>query len=273
MNKQFKIIDGVKVKTGIEWCDFSWNPVGGCKHACQWRMPSGEIANCYAEDVAEGIAASAYPMGFEHHYWKPQLLQQPLNVKEPSKIFVGSMADLFGHWVPDEQIEAVLDICRQAHWHTFQLLTKNPVRATKFTFPRNVWVGASTPPDFMWNKPLSPQQRGQWLDTTLKHLSTIRKQDTITWLSAEPITIDVALYLRISADPTPIDWMVIGAASNGKTLYAPDEGYVRDAVHYNDLHGIKSFYKGNLKVSPFAAADWREEFPIVLPFSSAEAIP
>src|SRR5689334_22712652 len=105
MNKQ----DGTKP---IEWTDYTWNPVAGCQHDCAWEMPDGAAANCYAEDIADGAAKSAYPKGFRAHYWKPNKLHEPFSVKEPARIFVGSMADLFGHWVPDEQIEQVLDVCR-----------------------------------------------------------------------------------------------------------------------------------------------------------------
>jgi protein gp37 len=109
MNKQHKS----PARRGIEWTDYTWNPVGGCQHACRWQMPDGSVAVCYAETVAERLATSAYPHGFAHHYWRPEILQEPLKVKQPAKIFLDSMSDLMGGWVPDEQVEAVLDICRQ----------------------------------------------------------------------------------------------------------------------------------------------------------------
>ena len=40
-------------KGKIEWTDFTWNPVGGCRHACRWKMPDGTIARCYAESFVE----------------------------------------------------------------------------------------------------------------------------------------------------------------------------------------------------------------------------
>src|SRR5690349_11553761 len=53
---------------GIEWCDETRNATGGCIHGCQWQMPDGTVATCYAKDVAEnGVAKKAYPHGFEHH--------------------------------------------------------------------------------------------------------------------------------------------------------------------------------------------------------------
>ncbi len=106
MNKQEKRKNGVVVGRGIEWTNYTHNPVQGCFHACQWRMPDGAIANCYAEDVADKVAQSAYPHGFEHHYFNPDKLTEPMRIKTPSRVFVGSMADNLGHWVPDEQVQA-----------------------------------------------------------------------------------------------------------------------------------------------------------------------
>ena len=91
-------------------------------------MPDGSITECYAKTIAERFTR-AYNHGFEHHYWRPHNLDAPLKVKESSGIFVGSMADLFGHWVPKEQIRSSAGTMRQArHWHTFQTLSKFPIR-------------------------------------------------------------------------------------------------------------------------------------------------
>lgn len=263
MNKQLKMKDGKVVGRGIEWTDFTWNPIAGCFHACSWSMPDGTIANCYAEDVADRVAGGAYPNGFEYNYWKPNLLKEPINQKKPSRIFVGSMADVFGHWVEKEHILQVLDTCNKAPQHTFQFLTKNIKRVWEFAnyIPKNCWIGASTPPNFMWNKPLSEGQRERWLETVLDTLNELRGTGMTTWLSAEPLTIDVGFYIGVGYEKKPVDWMVIGAASNGNKLYAPDEKFVRRAVKWNDEFGIPTFFKGNLKTLPFAVANWREEYP------------
>lgn len=268
MNKQLKLNkDGTVKSRGIEWCDYTFNPIAGCFHACQWKMPDGSIANCYAEDVANGIAENAYPLGFEYHYWKPLLLDEPLKIKTPSKIFVGSMADVFGHWVPEEQILKVLDVAKVAPHHAFQFLTKNPKRAAEFAsvIPKNCWIGASTPPDFMWNKPLKPSQRKRMLNTTLDTLTYLRSSGITTWLSAEPITIEISEPLAekyTQWGQRAIDWIVIGAASNGRTLYAPDAYFVTWAVKICDNLNIPVFFKGNMESLEWAKNNWREEFPV-----------
>lgn len=262
MNKQVKKKKGVVVSRGIEWTDATWNPIAGCLHACQWVMPSGEVANCYAEDTAESAqAAPFYPAGFEHHYWYPGRLDEPLRVKTPMRIFVGSMADVFGHWVPVDQIGKVMQTAIEAHWHTFQFLTKNPVRIIhdNLPLPKNAWIGASTPPDFMWNKPLKRNQQEAMLRRTLEILSVIAEKPRTTWISAEPLSWDIVPVLRDY--PDAIKWIVIGAASNGRRYYPPEEAHVRDLIGWCDDHGVSVFMKGNLRSLPYAAANWREEYP------------
>jgi protein gp37 len=269
VNVQGKIING-KVVGGIEWTKFvdpdgterrgyTWNPISGCMHACQWQMPDGAIANCYAEDVAHNLAQVAYPHGFEHHYWKPELLVKPGRVHQPSRIFVGSMADVFGHWVPADQIEQVIQVARDCPQHSFQFLTKNPLRTLQFDLPPNAWIGASSPPDFMWNKALNSNQKISLLDRSLKTLAEVKTP--VRWMSFEPLSNDYAWLIRRYAGV--LQWAVIGAASNGKTLYPPDEKHVRNLVEELDAQGVKVFFKGNLKSLEWAAQNWREEFPVV----------
>lgn len=257
MNKQHKS----DAQRGIEWTDYTWNPVGGCKHECRWTMPNGEIAICYAETVAERVAQAAYPHGFAHHYWHPDKLEEPLKLKAPSRIFLDSMSDLMGHWVSDEEIEAVLDVCRRAHWHTFQLLTKAAPRLRKFKFPANVWVGASVPPSFMMGKELSVQQQRKMLETTLSILAAI--DVPVRWMSIEPLSFQVGDILDFAhREYGDLAWAVIGAASHGKQVFQPQPNLVRSAIHSLREQSAAVFFKGNLRGNP-AAETWLEEFPAV----------
>lgn len=257
MNKQ-------KKDAGIEWTHvfgegtgYTWNPIGGCKHDCKWIMPDGQVAQCYAKSVAEGVASAAYPQGFEAHYWTPERLREPMKLKKPAGIFLDSMSDLMGHWVSDNEINAVLDICHQTPQHIYFLLTKSAVRLPKFTFPPNVWVGVSSPPDYMFGKPLTILQRYRFLSSSLTYLS--RANAEVRWMSFEPLTLDVASSVFFHSDV--LNWAVIGAASNGKTLYAPDEGYVTRLIHELDNQHVPVFFKGNMRSLPWATANWRQEFP------------
>jgi len=173
-------------------------------------------------------------------------------MKQPAKIFLDSMSDLMGHWVPDEQVEAVLDICRQAHWHTFQLLTKNAPRLLQFTFPPNVWVGVSAPLSEMLGKRLSHRQQVRMVERQLAILAQVRVP--VRWMSIEPLSFDIAPLLK----GAPLEWAVIGAATNGRKTYQPRAEWIENLLALFDQQGVKVFFKGNLA---WNAETWREDFP------------
>lgn len=248
MNKQSKSGN----RRGIEWTDYTWNPVGGCQHGCRWQMPDGTTAECYAETIAERVATASYPQGFKAHYWRPEVLNEPLQLKMPSKIFLDSMSDLMGHWVAEEQIEKVLDICRRAPQHVFQLLTKNAPRLKQFKFPSNVWVGVSAPPSIFMGKPLSKNQQERMVRNAVDVLRTI--EVPVRWMSLEPLSFDIAPLLVNSE----LEWAVIGAATNGLKTYQPRPEWVRNVLTVLDEQSTKVFFKGNLDWPQEA---WREDFP------------
>lgn len=253
MNKQLS-----KTGRGIEWCDYTLNVMGGCQHGCRWEMPDGSVAICYAELVATRVAQAHYPHGFEHHYWHPERLGEPGKVSEPSRIFIDSMADLFGRWVPAEHIQAVMDMCCQFEQHTFISLTKNAPRLLGARdFPANLWLGVSSPPDQMFGQALSGASQRKMLRRSLDILA--RFPNRVTWMSFEPLSWDVSDI--VAEFPDALDWAVIGAASNGAKTYQPETTHVERLLEVLDSRKIPVFFKGNLKNSP-AAQPWREEFPV-----------
>ncbi len=68
-------------------------------------------------------------------------------MKEPAKVFVCSVADLFAEWTKPEWRDAVIEkILDKKYSHlTFQLLTKQPqdIPEKYKNLPANVWVGAT----------------------------------------------------------------------------------------------------------------------------------
>lgn len=256
MNKQLKSSG----RRGIEWTNYTWNPVGGCQHGCRWQMPDGSVAVCYAEAIAEGLAQAAYPEGFEHHYWRPEMLSEPLQLAEPSRIFLDSMSDLMGHWVSDDEIQQVLEVCREASWHTFQLLTKNAPRLLTFDFPSNLWVGVSVPPSMMFGKELTQHQQARMLTRTLEVLDKVSVP--VRWLSIEPLSFDLADLLEGAS----LEWAVIGAATNGRKTYQPEQAWVQNVLDVLDRQGTRVFFKGNLDWAP-----WREELPLTQTLAVAAA--
>jgi protein gp37 len=253
---------------GIEWSSVTINVTGGCLHGCRWQMPDGTIAVCYAETVAEGIAANAYENGFADHYYRPHRLKELVRGDEPELIFADSMSDLYGSWVPEAHTIAVLEAMSRAPHHTYQLLTKAPGRLLKFVdhFPPNLWVGVSSPPDFMKGRRLSPAAQERMLARSLEALHQVKDATgNIVWMSLEPVSRDLAVLLD---EQHPLDWVVIGAATNGPVKYQPDPGHVRRLLELFDATGTPVFFKGNIGPT-FADNDfggsrlnrWREDFP------------
>ncbi len=258
-----------KLPKGIEWTrittqvdgqivtlpGYTWNPTGGCLHGCTWKMPDGSIAECYAKTIAERFTG-AYQQGFEHHYWRPHLLDEPLKLKESAGIFVGSMADLFGHWVPDEQIHEVLGVMQKADWHTFQTLSKYPLRLSDFNpFPSNVWVGVSLPAGQL----MSATGGARALGAYLRQMERIEAQ--VRFMSIEPLWFDVAPIFEKWLENNqrlPFEWAIIGAASSGRQIFQPKPDWTQHLLDVLDAQGIPVFFKGNLEWT-----DWREEFPII----------
>lgn len=251
-----------KQSPGIEWTHvwgregYTWNPAAGCLHGCRWEMPDGAVAKCYAETIAEGLARRAFPQGFGHHYWHPERLEEPKRLKKPAGIFLDSMSDLMGAWVPEWQVADVLDVCRETPEHVYFLLTKNPARLEKFVFPANVWVGVSSPPDWMHGKRLTRRQQERWLRRALIALQNVRGA-AVRWASFEPLSWDAADIVEEIRGA--LNWAVIGAASNGRTVYLPERAHLQRLVAALDRQHVPVFFKGNLRGA--VRAGWRENFP------------
>ena len=130
-------------QTGIEWADATWNPVTGCTKV------SPGCKNCYAERLAFRLRAMGNPRygnGFALTL-QPDQLTLPLRWRQPRRIFVNSMSDLFHEAVPDAFIHQVFEVMQRADWHIFQVLTKRSRRlaalAPGLSWAPNIWQGVS----------------------------------------------------------------------------------------------------------------------------------
>jgi protein gp37 len=129
--------------SGIEWTDATWNPVTGCT-----KISPG-CKNCYAERLAVRLRAMRnprYQRGFAVTLHGDQLTV-PLRWRQPRRIFVSSMSDLFHEAVPELFIRQVCAVMRAAPQHLFQVLTKRSERLTTLApslpWARNTWQGVS----------------------------------------------------------------------------------------------------------------------------------
>ena len=179
-------------KSAIEWTEATWNPSTGCDAL------SPGCENCYAERLTRRLKAMGqkkYANGFRLTL-HPDTLELPLRWKEPQRIFVNSMSDLFHHQVPLEYIQRVFATMRAASWHQFQVLTKRSGRLLAFSdkidWPSNVWMGVSVE-----SKRYTPR---------IDHL---RKTGAGTkFLSLEPLLGPLE-----SLDLSGIDWVIVGGES------------------------------------------------------------
>jgi protein gp37 len=129
--------------SSIEWTDTTWNPLTGCT-----KFSPG-CKNCYAERMSRRLKAMGqvnYANGFQLTLHE-EMLERPLSWRKPRTVFVNSMSDLFHRDVPDEYIQRVFAVMRQATRHRFQVLTKRSQRvadlSSEIDWPENVWMGVS----------------------------------------------------------------------------------------------------------------------------------
>jgi protein gp37 len=105
--------------TTIEWTEKTWNPLTGCTKV------SPGCTFCYAKTMHERFHGAG---SFDTVMLHPDRLDQPLRWRQPRRIFVNSMSDLFHKDVPDEFIARVFAVMSLAPQHSFQLLTKRHAR-------------------------------------------------------------------------------------------------------------------------------------------------
>lgn len=222
----------------IEWTDETWNPLRGC------RRVSPGCEHCYAERQAarpilsgpgkpyDGLVA----IGQRGPRWTgvssgPDHLDVPLRWREPRRVFVCSMSDLFFEEHDIRDIAKVFAIMARAGRHTFQVLTKRPERAAEWlndpafkeevefwiaddmAIPQapirwplpNVWIGTS----------VEDQQRAE---ERLPHL--LRCPAALRFVSAEPLLeeVDLSRWLDASRGTATrphawLQWVIVGGES------------------------------------------------------------
>lgn len=200
--------------TKIEWTDMSWNPVTGCLTNCSY---------CYARAISKRFGRSFSP---KLHV---ERLTQPMKTTKPKRIFVCSMADLFGTWVPFNWIDQVLEIAKQCPQHTFQFLTKYPKRYQDIDWPINCWVGATA----------TNQLAADVANVSMKEVNA-----DIRYVSCEPLFTNVRLNGAIR-----YDWVIIGACT-GRRVFQPPRKWVNDLTADARKMGAALFYKPNLQGYP-----------------------
>lgn len=240
-------------KTKIDWCDSTWNPVTGCLHGCGYCYARG-IANRFApfdlphltddgifkgiNDLEKPITTAckdgkericAYPYGFEPTFHRYRL--NDYIGKKGRNIFVCSMADLFGEWVPDSWIEEVFKACGKAPQHNYLFLTKNPERYIE----------------------LEKDRRLPWADNFWFGSSVTKLSDKYTWfmekkfhwfLSVEPILENLG---PMDAEAPKPEWVIVGAETGRrKDKVVPERAWIESLLAECRKYSIPLFMKESL---------------------------
>lgn len=306
-------------KTKIDWADSTWNPVTGCLHGCKYCYArsiaarfggaksivvdaSGKLTESNLMPVDENLhelkipicrmgkdnkeVIAPYPFYFEPtmHLYK---LDEPKKWINPRTIFVCSMADLFGNWVPDAWIRKVFEACEAAPQHRYLFLTKNPKRFGQI----NGW-------NHQYNNAYAKDN--MWFGTTITRQYEVKRIDNLpygnahTFISIEPILEPIDISSKIPTQSTqwkcsycarysstyslhchscgreggysgsfrkdPINWVIIGAESgNRKDKVIPKKEWIEDIVHVCEDHRIPVFMKESIRA--LMGSQFRQEYP------------
>lgn len=259
-------------KTKIDWCDSSWNPVTGCQHDCEYCYArslanryggfdhdedKNPVGNQFVIGVQEldkpkhimrknGLHKAPYPWFFLptlHRY----RLDQPSKWSEPRTIFVCSMADLFGKWVPDEWIEAVINACLAAPQHRYLFLTKNPARYMHLI--ANGIIPENQPNFWFGSTATIPEMDFFWCD------------EVNTFLSIEPILAPFEDLTDEGVNPaSKTDWIVVGAETgNRKNKVVPQKSWIDEIVSTAKRCKTPVFMKESLR--EIMGDDFIQQFP------------
>lgn len=251
-------------KTKIEWATHTWNPVTGCRRGCEYcyarrfisrfaphacERPEAEPLEyrpegtpkgngCYIVDTPSRLVDEAgayvrstpYPKDFAPTY-HTYTLSYPEKRLIPSRVFVSSMGDLFGDWVPEAWIQEVFRACKRAPQHTYLFLTKNPRRYCDLA-----------------NAGKLPAEPNFWYGTTVTGKGAPAFAESIhfnTFLSIEPLLEDIDPGLGSFGG---VRWIIVGAMTGpGSREHQPRRGWVEKIVEAASLTGAKVFMKDSLK--------------------------
>jgi protein gp37 len=218
----------------IEWTDATWNPISGCV------IISPGCTNCYAMRMAARLQAMDHPAyagttrnSGRRAVWTGKIhlieksLEIPLSWRKPRKIFVNSMSDLFQDRVPSRFIGRVWDVMEQAHWHTYQILTKRPENMLNILMELgrdplpNVWLGTSVE---------SEKYKGR--------ITLLRKIPAhVRFVSFEPLIGPVG-EINLSG----VHWAIVGGES-GPRARPMESGWIEEIRQQCRRQKVRFFFK------------------------------
>lgn len=195
-------------RTGIEWTDTTWNPVTGCTQV------SEGCDNCYALTLSRRLLSTHYTRRrpakdtpanrrdpFSVRLWAERV-NQPATWREPRRVFVNSMGDLFHVDVPEPFVRKIFETMLAEDRHIYQVLTKRPARLMRF---------ARRNPDLLVDGAVAAHI---WVGTSIENAKTLFRADQlrdvparVRFLSCEPLLGPVELNLE------GLHWVIAGGES------------------------------------------------------------
>ena len=217
--------------TKIEWTDETWNPMTGCT-----KISAG-CDHCYAQVVAYRRTRQLYlqqpPVRessanrddpFAPRFWIDRL-ELPRKWKEPRRVFVNSMSDVFHAHFSLEHIQRVFAVMNECGQHQFQLLTKRPERAVRLAdqlnWSPNIWMGTSI----------------ENMDVAHRANALRAIPAAVRFISAEPL-----LGPLDDLDVSGIDW-IIGGGESGPGYRPVDIRWARGLRALCRRRRIRFFWK------------------------------
>lgn len=216
-----------RTNESIEWAQWTWNPVTGCEHGCPY---------CYARDIAIRFTGHFKPEFHKRRLSAPENTVLPKSEDSGCRnVFVCSMADLFGDWVPQWWIADVLSSVKKAPSWNFIFLTKNPIRYLGLKFPENCWIGATA----------DTQQRADAAVSVFTEMNRLKNKN-VKFISCEPMMEPISMPL------SGVDWLIIGgrSASSKMPAFQPEWSWVENLHFAARKAGCRIYWKPNLTVRP-----------------------
>ena len=248
----------MSAKTGIEWTDATWNPMtgctkisAGCDHCYAYVVSHTKTRDAYLRRLPVRDSPEARADPFAPRFWEDRL-EQPLRWREPRRIFVNSMSDVFHAAFTFAMIERVFTVMNAASQHQFQVLTKRPERVVRYadrlTWTPNIWIGTS----------VEDARVGHRVDQLRKI-----EQAAVRFISAEPL-LGPLDKLNLEG----IDW-VIGGGESGIGARPCDVAWARGLRDACLRAGVAFFWKqwgGRTSKSGGRQLDGQEwnEYPVPL---------
>ncbi len=235
-------------KTAIEYCDLTWNLWTGCYHGCPYCYgkpiatrfkPANGEQFVWHKSIVSGCAvfvaktdSPPFPVGWAPTYY-PLREHEPKSRKKPAIIFVNSMSDTFGRWVPDGWLEGLFDIMEEANWHRYLILTKDPKRMQEYLSLR--WRG--NPPNHIYCGTTCTTQA----DADERIPLLLQTPAAVRFVSWEPA---LSVLIMPSLKYT-IDWLIAGAMT-GPGAIKPQAEWFDEARARCAEYGIAYFEKSSL---------------------------